>query len=168
MIRNLISTIAATCLAAWLVLAGAQDDASERRARTDESIDRTPQKCISNTRIRTTEILDDRTILFYLRGGRVYRNFLDQECPGLERSGRFITQTQTSRLCDTDNLTVLDQFGSRFDPGFTCRLGEFHPITEEEAELMELEPDEAAAAGRAVEITPVELPQEEDEEAEAE
>jgi Family of unknown function (DUF6491) len=159
--------------------APARETARERRAREsaeeerealaraldavaqDEFLDRSPEDCISVNRIRNTEVLDDRTILFYMRGSRVYRNFLRDNCPNLGRSKRFLLESRTGRLCESDLITVLEQFSSRLDPGFTCRIGAFHPVTKAEAELMELDPDAATAIERSVEITPVELPEDE-------
>jgi hypothetical protein len=83
---------------------------------------------------------------------------LDSSCPGLARSKRFAYRTSTGRLCDVDTITVFDPYDPL--PGSTCRLGKFQPITAAEAELLELEPDAAVAAGRSVEIKPVELPEE--------
>ncbi len=120
-----------------------------------EFLDREPEDCIRTSRIRNTEIIDDETILFYMRGSRVYRNALDHACPGLERSGRFIMETRNGQLCSIDTVTSFRQFGSTFFPGATCMLGPFHPITREEAELMELELDESAEVQGSVVMTPV-------------
>jgi hypothetical protein len=88
-------------------------------------------------------------------------NLLDNTCPGLGREQRFIHETD-GRLCDIDTVTVLEQFGTSFRPGFTCRLGKFHPITEIEADELVLGP-EVAAQQADVEIKEVELPPEETE-----
>lgn len=41
-----------------------------------------------------------------------------------------------NRLCRVDTVTVLEQWGFGLTRGFTCSLGEFHPISE--ADLAEL------------------------------
>jgi hypothetical protein len=135
--------------------------AADARAEDEESLDRTPQDCISTSRIRETDVIDDHTILFRLRGGAVYSNILDRGCPGLGRNKRFMYEARGGRLCDIDTITVLEQWSSRLQEGFTCGLGQFHPITELEADDLELGPDEALARGREVEIKEVELPPEE-------
>ena len=63
-------------------------------AQDDEVIDRTPEDCVSLSRVSRTKVIDDNTILFYMRGRRIYRNILDRECPGLEREGRFTYRVQ--------------------------------------------------------------------------
>jgi hypothetical protein len=158
----------ALILAAFAVIAansaGAQNGARSARARDaidpgDDYLDRTPTTCISLSLLRDTEVLDDGTILFYMRGRNVYVNVLDRPCIGLESAGRFSTQTRTNRLCSVDMLQVFRQLGSSVMPGAFCRLGEFYPITRAEAELLELEPDELNAVRRSVVLT--QLPPEE-------
>jgi hypothetical protein len=125
----------------------------------EEDFDRTPHKCVTTPRIRNTEILDDRTIIFYMRGNQeVYRNHLPRECPGLARNDRFAYQTRNSQLCDIDLITVLEQFGGRLDPTFTCRLGEFIPITREEAEELKLQQEDQGHKRNAIKSERAELP----------
>src|SRR5690606_9784305 len=91
-------------------------------------------------------------------GKAVYRNYLPQRCPGLAHNDRFSYEVTGGRLCSTDTVTVLEQWAGRLEPGFTCRLGEFHPTSPEEIEELE-----ALLDGRkrreTVEATPVELPE---------
>lgn len=109
----------------------------------DEAVlDRTPEDCVIASRIRSTKIVDDETILFYLGGNRVYQNVLADECPRLKANGRFAYEIHSSRLCFVDTITVLDRFGDSFSRGFTCRLGKFLPITELEADALLLSAEE--------------------------
>jgi len=123
-----------------------------------QSLDRTPQDCISTNRIRETKVINDTTIVFEMRGGDYYSNILERECPGLERHKRFMHETSGGRLCDIDTITVLEQWAGGLSRGFTCQLGAFHPITEVEAQDLILGPDEAAATENDIEIKDVELP----------
>lgn len=41
------------------------------------------EHCVSLRRIDRTEVVDDRNILFHMRGGNVYLNNLPHKCPGL-------------------------------------------------------------------------------------
>jgi hypothetical protein len=113
-----------------------------------EAFDRTPADCLPVSSIRRTEVVDNQTILFYMRNRKVYRNYLAHECPGLERENRFSYKVYNARLCSIDTITVLQQFAGRIEPGFTCRLGEFHPLSPEEVEDLKVkrkrrgEPDE--------------------------
>lgn len=135
------------------LLAGAtavgQDDA-------EAAFDRTPQDCLLVSRIDETEALDDQNILFRLRGNRVYRNTLPRKCPGLLRENRISYSTSTARLCNIDTITVLEEYGVGLRPGFTCRLGEFVPLSP--AEVEDLEFREKGQPGQAaIETSEVEL-----------
>ena len=122
------------------------------------ALDRTPRDCISTNRIRETDVVDDRTIVFRMRGGEYFTNMLERECPGLERNKRFMHETRGGRLCDVDTITVLEQWTGRIAPGFTCRLGQFHPITQIEAQDLVEGPDAAAAIDNDIEVNEVDLP----------
>ena len=129
-------------------------------APEEDGFDRTPEKCVSVQRIDRTEVIDDQTIVFYMRGNEVYRNYLTRNCPGLERAGKFMYRITGNRLCGIDTITVLEQIGSRLDRGFTCGLGEFHPITEEEVADLELAKERGIAGeSDAIEVEAVELPE---------
>lgn len=135
-------------------------------AQDDGAFDRTPQDCIIVSRIDETEALDDQNILFRMRGNQVFRNTLPRKCPGLERENRISYRTSVGRLCSIDTITVLEQLGVGFREGFTCRLGDFVPLSP--AEVEELEALEEGGAGRsAIETREVEIDEAEDERAEA-
>jgi hypothetical protein len=86
-------------------------------------------------------------------GRSVYRNDLQQECRGLARRDQFAYSTRNGRLCDVDFVTVPDP-----GRGTTCTLGQFHPVTREEAAMMLRDPGELDAINRSVEVEQVELP----------
>jgi hypothetical protein len=144
---GVLGLVASTLIAP---LASAQDGQDD----DEEFFDRTPERCISTNRIRDTEILDDETVLFYLRGRRAYINMLDYTCNGLASAGRFAMEVRSGRLCSVDTITVI--YVSSRIPGMTCRLGEFYPIPWEEAELLKLESNEQLRARQSVVVTPVE------------
>jgi len=121
-----------------------------------EPVDRTPERCVATNRIRDTDVIDNQTILFEMAGGDWYSNVLDRSCPGLARANRFMYEVRSGRLCDIDLITVLEQRGAQLEPGFTCKLGQFHPITELEAQELLLGPDEAVAIDNDIEIREVE------------
>jgi hypothetical protein len=130
----------------------------------DAAFDRTPQDCLVVSRIRGTEAIDDQNIIFTMRNRQVYRNTLPNKCPNLERENRIAYETRTSQLCNVDTITVLEDFGVGFRPGFTCRLGEFVPLSPDELEDLEARKD-GEAGQNAIETSSVEL-EEEDEAAE--
>ena len=131
----------------------------------DGAFDRTPRDCIVVSTIDATEAVDDQNLIFRMRGNRAYRNHLPRRCPGLERENRFSYQTRGGRLCSIDTITVLEQVGVGFRNGFTCRLGEFVPLSPEEIEDFELREEGRGTQG-AIESRSVEL-DEADEDAEA-
>ena len=166
---NRISSVSAG-LAALLTFgafghAVAQNDIFEVDNATTviEDIDREPQRCINTVAIKETHVVDDETILFYMRNGDVYQNVLRRECRGLEREQRFSYEILGRNLCSTDWVTVIRSFGGSFEPGWSCGLGQFVGISEEQAyflrhaeipqmedEAVELpEEDEEDDAGRA-------------------
>ncbi|HEX6993138.1 MAG TPA: hypothetical protein VF339_03235 [Gammaproteobacteria bacterium] len=111
----------------------AQDSAEESDVAAASDV---PERCITLNRVERTEVIDDRTLVFHMRGGGLYLNNLDRECPGLKREERFMYSPTGNRLCSIDTVTVLEQWAFGLTRGFTCSLGMFHPISE--ADLAEL------------------------------
>jgi hypothetical protein len=126
------------------------------------ALDRTPEDCIIVSRIDQTDAIDDQNIIFRMRGDRVYRNTLPRKCPGLARENRISYKTTASRLCSVDTITVLEDFGVGFRPGFTCRLGEFVPLSEAEVEDIDLR-KKGEAGQSAIETSSVELEKDDEE-----
>jgi hypothetical protein len=81
--------------------------------------------CISTNLIANTEVHDDRTIDFVMRGGTIYRNTLPVACSSLGFEERFAYRTTIGRLCSVDTITVLQSGGIN---GPTCGLGKFVPV----------------------------------------
>ena len=126
----------------FLVFAGGAVFAQDEEVNPDEGgagevfVDREGERCITTRSIRNTDVIDDYTILFEMRGGDYYVNNLRNRCIGLEREGRFSYRTSTGRLCSVSIVDVLRQFGGTLERGASCSLGEFYPITEEEADFL--------------------------------
>ncbi len=111
------------------------------------------RSCITLRSLRRTQIIDDRNVLFRMRGRTVYHNILPQQCGGLAREDRFSYDAQFGRLCRGDVIRVLQNgaFGSRgMSEGRGCRLGAFHKITQEDAK--------ALREGPSIQPTPSALP----------
>ena len=105
-------------------------------AAAQDDIDREGERCISVTRLRSTHVVDDRTVLFYMRGGDIYRNVLRHDCPGLKRENRFSYKVSVSRLCSVQTITVLEDFGGSLSRGISCGLGKFYQISKDEADFL--------------------------------
>lgn len=114
------------------------------------------ERCVDVRSIDRTDVVDDYNILFYMRNGDIYVNHLPRRCPGLRRERTFSYRTTMSRLCNVDLITVLDRMGSGFQPGVSCGLGLFYPITSEEAQALKEAPPK--------EVQPEEVPPAEPEE----
>ncbi len=91
------------------------------------------RNCIQLRMVRRTEVVDDRNILFYMPGSRVYHNILPRQCGGLKRQDRFSYVTHSGSLCNTDTIRVLYDDGLGLREGNHCQLGLFHETTEEDA-----------------------------------
>ena len=110
-----------------LALAGCATDSE----RTPSSQQRwTPQgeavNCITLTQIRSTHVVDDRTINFVMTGrDRMFRNELPFACSGLGFNRAFRHNSRTTQLCSVNTITVIES-GHR--DGLSCGLGRFQPM----------------------------------------
>lgn len=86
------------------------------------------KRCLSLSRIKSTRVLDDQTILFMMRGKPDYKNTLPYRCPGLGFYRSFGYGTGINSICDLDIITVLES-GRR---GASCGLGQFVEYVPEE------------------------------------
>jgi hypothetical protein len=85
------------------------------------------QNCVLIQNIRETRVRDDKTIDFYMRGGKVFRNTLPNSCPQLGFERAFSYSTSISQLCNVDIITVFINSGG-IRRGASCGLGKFTPI----------------------------------------
>ncbi len=86
------------------------------------------ERCISIAAIASSRIIDDSTIDFQMRDGRMLRNSLPQACPSLRLEEAFTYSTSLSQLCASDIITVVQQAGGP-RLGASCSLGTFTPRT---------------------------------------
>lgn len=80
--------------------------------------------CVSTTRISNTDVINDETILFKMKGKRVYVNRLLQSCHGLRMAGGFSYRIPSTQLCKGEIITVLETVGG----GASCALGKFERL----------------------------------------
>ena len=83
--------------------------------------------CIPLRSIRSTTVIDDRTIDFHVGGRKVYRNALPFSCPQLGFQQAFSYATSQPQLCSVDIITVIVQGGPNLQ-GASCGLGKFTPV----------------------------------------
>jgi hypothetical protein len=75
--------------------------------------------CLDATRIDHTSMPDDQTILFYMRGGKIWKNTLKTACPGLHAEHAFAQVIRGSEICSNRQMI---QVINRETP---CALGAF-------------------------------------------
>ena len=80
--------------------------------------------CLNIRDVQRTETPDDRTILFHMRNGQVWRNTLKQVCPMLR------TSPYSQVLRNGDLVCSNQQFIEVLQTGNTCILGDFTPAGE--------------------------------------
>lgn len=103
---------------------------SERRAKALAAYEPAgePVDCVTLSQVRSSKVIDARTIDFTLAGGKVYRNTLPHSCPGLANEERFSHRTSLNQLCSVDTIRVLQSFGGGLQEGAGCGLGKFQPM----------------------------------------
>jgi hypothetical protein len=117
---KLVITRAGLCVVCSLALGGV-------RAQSGSSI----VDCIPLQRVDRTEVLDDRSIVFHMRGREAFLNQLERDCPGLNREKRFMYEVRGAQLCNVDTISVLEDWGVGVARGFTCPLGPFQKVSED-------------------------------------
>ena len=81
--------------------------------------------CLDATHIDHTAAPNDHTILFYMRGGKIWRNTLKEDCPGLHAEQAFSRVIRGGEICSNQQMI---QVINRETP---CALGTFTPYTQE-------------------------------------
>jgi hypothetical protein len=77
-----------------------------------------PKVCLKLQDIQRSEVLDDRTIVYHMRDGKVWRNTLRRACPMLKNSPYTV-------VAGTDLICSNQQFIHLALTGDDCPLGEF-------------------------------------------
>jgi hypothetical protein len=78
--------------------------------------------CINARDIQRTETPDDRTILFHMRGGKIWRNTLRSACPMLKISPFTEVLNSGDLICANQQFIRLNLTGDQ------CVLGDFTPV----------------------------------------
>jgi hypothetical protein len=118
------------------LLADEEEEKQEKQEKPENA-----RSCINVSRIRNTTVVDDSSILFYMRGRTVYLNILRRQCRGLAREGRFSYRASGGSLCHLDSIRILYGTAAGIREGASCGLGYFQEVTEEDLELiLEREP----------------------------
>src|SRR5262245_44432022 len=105
----------------------------------DRVADTQPERCLDLARIRDTEIIDGKRVLFKTTGKEMYLNELPHACPGLRPNEPYLVRSNVDRLCNLDTITMLYRGGFGFTPGATCGLGMFQPVTQAQVDMVKAE-----------------------------
>jgi hypothetical protein len=144
-----VALVAAYCVTS----AHAQDDSANAA-----------HACINSSSIHHTKVLDDRTILFFMRDRSTYRNTLVGTCPGLNSEQRFMYgQSSLNTVCKGSVINVVVYAFGEVTRGASCWLGSFEQLSGDEVEeLLALSTasrnDRGANRRHAIKAEPVELP----------
>lgn len=77
---------------------------------------------IQLNQVMRTRILDDRTIVFFMRNNKAYVNRMKYDCAGLKHEDRFAYDSFNGLLTSMDKIWVIDDFGRQ---NTVCGLEEF-------------------------------------------
>lgn len=114
------------------VLAASMIMASALLAPGVQGSEENDEACISITHIKRTAVIDDRTILFYMGGGRVLKAALAFDCPSLAFHKSFSYRAYTSRLCSRVD-SIISRSGSH------CPISDITAISRKDAKELEKE-----------------------------
>jgi hypothetical protein len=118
------------------------------------------QRCIYVDRLDQTRIVDERSILFFMRDHTVFQNVFPKPCAGLRKTDRIAYDVVSGRLCADELVTQLIDVGG-YARGALCTIGMFVPIGDDEVQRL-LPPKKRkrdhAPGIPAIESKPAELP----------
>ena len=107
------------------------------------------QRCLPSRRIRSVDVLDNRTLVFELTRDTHYLVRLKHSCFGLRRDTPISYDIHGSQFCSLDGFRALERWSlDQLVPGPRCSIPSFIPVTEAELALVEdrLDADRAARA----------------------
>lgn len=78
-------------------------------------------RCIDITRMNSSEIVDNQTIILRMRGGPDYKMTLAHRCPGLKMQGTWRHDAKSlAKLCEVDTIEVpVNGTGNALDSNYT-------------------------------------------------
>jgi len=79
--------------------------------------------CIDAGHIDHTVVVDDQTVLFFMRDKIVWKNTLPQRCPSLKFEGSFANEVRGDEICSNRQMIRVLQTGT------WCSLGAFTAYT---------------------------------------
>jgi len=161
-VRNVIQDMGSWSLVVLLTACAAAEPTPEQAAadaKAHETIDQIlsaplasddyskPERCLSTFEYDQMEVLDDQHVLFKGNGDDIWLNKLRMRCIGLTRNSTPVIRLRDTQVCDMDTFQSMDtMLGMWHRTSATCSLGEFTPVTEEQAKTIEAALTEARKA----------------------
>jgi len=116
---------------------GVEEDVEEILTQpVDEGEYTETTRCIQSGRIRQTQILDRRHIVYRMNNSEYYLVQFKHDCPMLDRNSTLIQKQHGSQLCALDTVTPVNGIGRSAFPGAPCQIPGFQSITKEQVALL--------------------------------
>ncbi len=80
--------------------------------------------CLEASSVWSTGVIDEKTILFHMRNGTVWKNTLKQSCPNLKFRRGFSEVVTSGQICA--NRQIISVLGTH-NP---CQLGDFTRVSQ--------------------------------------
>ena len=106
---------------------------SQRSAEDDAKA----QRCLRLGVYDEVEVIDEERLIFRGIGGKVWLNQLRQRCIGMRPNDTVLLELRDGRVCNLDTVSTVDKFLFWGRKSASCSLGNFEPISEEQAKLLE-------------------------------
>lgn len=95
------------------------------------------EECIARLRIDRTQVLNERFVVFHMRGAKKYLVQFRHRCPGLRRRGAIELESRSFQVCAMDSIRGHYGVGITGMWGPRCLIPGFQPVTEAQIEFIE-------------------------------
>lgn len=93
------------------------------------------ERCIRAQNIRSTQVLDDRHVVFELPSRQYFLVQFERTCHRLRRGTSIMYEPRGSQLCRLDQIRAVDSLRMG-DVGPPCSIPGFYPVTVEQVALL--------------------------------
>ena len=91
------------------------------------------ERCISSSRIRSMEALDNQHVAIRLNRNEHYLIQFEKHCPGMRRGQTVLFESRGNRLCAHDAIRTVEDFGfAGLQPGMKCFIPGFQSVSKEQ------------------------------------
>jgi hypothetical protein len=94
-------------------------------------------RCLRLHKIRNVKVIDERHVAFQTGRDEFYLVQMEYRCPGLERNATVAYSTNSSRVCQLDQLHAVIRYGPTTERlGPACSIPGFQAITREQLTVL--------------------------------